>query len=103
MKITSRPKQDDIETIGEGTMRVLLTQEQLELIAAFVYNTRLGKQSDYSQAAFEILELLSNEFGDDFIDDAATLVNLQVVIEDSHGARIVETMASGPYSFSLEV
>ena len=103
MKITSRPPQDDIETIGSGKMRVLMTTEQLELLAAFLWSTRLGKQSDYSQAAFELLELLGNEFSDYFVEDAASLVNLQVIIEDSHGARVVETMASGPYSFSLEV
>lgn len=106
MKIKSRPDAADDSAeivIGNGTNVLKLSDEQLELIAALVANCRLG-QSGYSAAAYEILKLLEEEFGDDFATDAADNVDLQATIEDFHGNVIVSTVNNAnQYFVTLEV
>jgi hypothetical protein len=103
MKISSRPiENDDVVTVGSGTNRLMLTDEQLELVAALVAHCRLG-QGGYSQQAFELLELIEEEFGSDFIRDACDLVNVHATIEDDATGMLVCSTKNGGISFSLEV
>jgi hypothetical protein len=64
--------------------------EQLQLISAFLMNTRLGK-GVYKNAAFELLNEISNQYGDDFLDDAMAAVDMQVTIENSQGEVVLCT------------
>ena len=103
MKIVSRPDEDDdVVVLGSGTNKLLLTDEQLELVAALVANCRLG-QKGYSQQAFELLELIEEEFGTDFVRDACDLVDVHVTIEDDATGMLVCSTKNGGISFTLEV
>lgn len=102
MKISSRPPEDgDSIAIGSGSITLHLTDHQMELIAALMGNCRLG-QGTYSQAAFEILEMIEDEFGSDYVADASDLVNLEVTIED-HTGSVVFSTKSGAFYPTLEV
>lgn len=103
MKIVSRPDEDDdVTTLGTGNNRLLLTFEQLELVAALVANCRLG-QKGYSQQALELLNIIEEEFGTDFIGDACDAVNLHATIEDDATGMIVCSTKNGGISVTLEV
>lgn len=103
MKIVSRPNEDDeAVTIGKGTNKLLLTDEQLELVTALVAHCRLGQKS-YSKQAYELLELVEEEFGTDFVRDACDLVNVHATIEDDATGMIVCSTRNGGISFTLEV
>lgn len=82
--ISSRP---DIE---EDTISLhALSDDELELIAAFLYNTRLGiNSSRHAAAAFTLLEKISNLRGDDFAGKASDEVDFVVVVTDQHGSEI---------------
>jgi len=103
MTIVSRPQPSAPSTngLGTGSNTLNLTDEQLELVMALVYNCRLGTGTPYSQAAFELIGLIEDEFGDDFMQDASDNVNLQVTIEDEHG--LVEYETDGSQFITLEV
>lgn len=92
-----------IETdgIGSGDIRLNVTSEQLQLISAFLMTTRLGK-GVYKQAAYELMNAISNEYGDDFLDEALEDVDLQVTIENAHGEVVLKTDDS-EYFPTLEV
>lgn len=98
--ISSRP--DELMIIGSGEFELNLTTPQLELLVALVYQCRLGKNSPYSVAAGELLGTFSDEFGDDFMDNAANRVNLQATIEDDYGSTILDTRNGSMY-ITLEV
>ncbi len=103
MKIISRPKEeDDVATLGTGDNCLMLTDEQLELVTALVAQCRLG-QKGYSHAAHEILEIIEEEFGSDFVNDSCDSVNVQATIEDDSTGGIVCSTKSGNYSVTLEV
>jgi hypothetical protein len=105
MKIVSRPKQDDDELLmgmGTGNHVMLLTDAQLELIAALCYQCRLGQNTPYSVAAMEIGDMIESVHGSDFSDNAANNVDLQVTIEDDHGGVVFNTK-SGNFYPTLEV
>lgn len=103
MKIVSRPTQDAPDTIGSGSINVLLSPEQLQLITALVYNTRLGTGTVYSAAAFQLIDLIEEEYGQDFCDEALEDVNLQVSVADDQGVILVKTRKQGAFDFTLEV
>jgi len=102
MKIYSRPQQDDPVTLGSGSIDLRITPAQLELITALVYNCRLGGSSPYAAAAFELITLIDEEFGTDFMDGAADDVDIQATIEDDQSCVILSTK-SGNYFLTLEV
>ncbi len=105
MKISSRPKPlitNNSGAIGTGPHIVHLTDTQLELITALVYQCRLGQPSPYSAAAFELSEMIDVTFGTDYGDDACTKVCLEVTIEDAAGGVVLSTK-SGSYYPTLEV
>lgn len=102
MKIVSRPQEDLPTTIGSGNVTMKLSFDQLRLISALVYQCRLGQATPYSKAAFELNELIANEYGDDFMEETADDVDVQVTIEDDHGNVILSTK-SGAYYATLEV
>lgn len=101
LKIVTRPREDLDIIIGSGTNVLRLTDQQLELVAALISSCRLGQQG-YSSAAYEILDLLEEEFGSDFVNDASDRVDLQVTIEDSMGVVVFSTK-SGNFYPTLEI
>lgn len=63
-----------------------LTLDELELISAFLYITRLGHNvSPYRDAAASLLEKIAEMLGDDFISDASDNVDLVMHIVDANG------------------
>lgn len=104
MKITSRPDQEDDQPIIIGGSQYVLNldEAQMELIAALVYQCRLGASTIYSQAAFELNDMFEQVMGIDFMDDAATAVDLHVTAEDDTGGIVFSTK-SGSYYPTLEV
>lgn len=82
--ISSRP---DVE---EDTVSLhALSDDELQLIAAFLYNTRLGfNVNRHTTAAFTLLEKISDLRGDDFACDASGEVDFVVVVTDQHGSEI---------------
>lgn len=80
-KIISRP---DDQPAGEGEYLVRMDFEQLQYIGALVYNTRLGTDL-YKEAAFRLVGVMDELFGDDFLEDASQAVNLTISIEDNRG------------------
>ena len=80
-KIISRP---DDQPAGEGAFTIRMDIEELQYIGAMLYNTRLG-DSVYKEAAFKLVNTLDDLFGEDFIQDASTEVNMHVSIEDDRG------------------
>jgi hypothetical protein len=102
MKIRSRPLPSQPATIGNGFIDLKLTSEQLELISALVYNCRLGNGSVYKTAAFEIIGMIEDEYGTDFMDDASDNVDLQVTVEDD-ASNVVFSTTPGIHYITLEV
>jgi len=100
--IFSRPPDDLDIVIGTGNITLQLDSAELELIAALIYHTRLGQRTPYSVAAYTLLSKVTDTFGDDFCDDAAASVDLQVTIEDDQGGVVLSTK-SGNYYPTLEV
>ena len=86
MKIISRP--EDMP-VGQGEYLVRMDLAQLQFIGAMVYNTRLGPGT-YKEAAYELVTVMDELFGDDFIQDAANTVNMSITVEDNRGNVIAE-------------
>lgn len=96
MKLASRPEES---VIGSGPYAIKLTFEQLQLISSVLYVTRLGT-GQYQEAAFELLNTITDAFGDDFIEQSAIDVNLCVSILDDEGEALAEYPSD---DFCLEV
>ena len=102
MKIYSRPPaEDDDVLMGSGQNVLMLTDEQLELISALVCSCRLGQQG-YSNAAYEIIDMIETAYGSDWMHDASDRVDPQVCIEDS-GGNVVFNSTAGIHYVTLEV
>ena len=102
MKIYSRPPlHDDDVMMGAGQTLLPLTDEQLELIAALVCSCRLG-QHTYSNAAYEIIDMIETVYGTDWMHDATDRVDPHVTIEDSMG-NVVFNSVPGLHHVTLEV
>lgn len=81
MGLTSRPEEEET-----GLAIQALDEAELELIAAFVWNTRLGQGiSKYRDAAFTLMEKLEAVGGDDFLEEAAKNVDLRIDVMDYNG------------------
>ena len=88
--MSSRPDDDDASFSLEE-----LNHDELCLISAFLYQTKLGSGiSSYRDAAFSLLDKISDIMGDDFVADAADDVDMQIVIQDSAGNMIDRVAAS---------
>lgn len=88
--------------IGSGPVQLNVTEDQLELITAYLCLTRLGSRTRYTKAAGDLLGEIIDERGDLFIDDATSNVDLQVTVEDDAGVVIVKTFGHD-YDITLEV
>lgn len=91
MKIQSRKQ----EAGGTGAFNIHLDYEELEYIAALLYNTRLGTDSVYKQAAFKLMNTI------DFIAEAAERVDMSVSIVGADGTTPIATYSNS--SICLEV
>ena len=66
-----------------------LDVSELKLISAFLWCTRLGQGiSPYRDAAFTLMTKIEEVLGDDFIENAAIDVDLQVCVMDYQGNQI---------------
>ena len=92
LKIRSRPFA--AASIGSGAITLNISVEALYLIAGLVAHCRLGQSSPYSAAALEVMTAIGNEYGDDFISDAADDMGLAVTIEDLTGNIITQSAPS---------
>lgn len=108
MIIRSNPKEEfteiidgDDKGIGSGSIRLNVTEEQLELIAAYLAFTRLGNGT-YKQAAYQLISAISNEYGEIFFDECMNNVDMYATIEDSAGDVILQTN-DGEHEFTIEV
>lgn len=63
-----------------------MTDEELELISAFLWVTRLGRHvSPHRDAAFSLMTKIEELKGDKFMEHAALDVDMKVDIIDSNG------------------
>lgn len=66
---------------------VNLSPDELKLVSAFLYNTRLGFGNDFKKAAKDILAGIDQGAGQNFTEDAANEVGLYVTLDDAEGNR----------------
>jgi hypothetical protein len=65
---------------------VTLSFEELQLVGAFLWVTRLGKSvSPYSDAAFTLMDKIEELMGNDFLEHAGIDVDMKVDILDQQG------------------
>lgn len=77
--ISSRPDDSGLEINT-------LTFDELELISAFLYCTRLGSGvSPYRDAAYSLMEKIVDMLGDQFMADASSNVDMVFDIIDTNG------------------
>lgn len=74
MKIYSRPEG---QVYGEGAYSIAVDIEELELIAAFLYVTRLGKGT-YKAAAYKLMTTVESIFDDGFLELSSDSIDLHV-------------------------
>lgn len=97
MNLSSRPEVEEEPGLAIGW----LTNEELELICAFLYPTRLGKGiSPYRDAAFTLMEKIEALKGSPFIDTAAANVNLMIDVLDNHGI-VIQTLTQDGVEFTV--
>lgn len=66
-----------------------LDVDELKLISSFLWCCRLGHGiSPYRDAAFTLMTKIEEVLGDDFIEEAAADVDLQVCVMDYQGNQI---------------
>lgn len=97
MKIKSRPGP---VSIGSGDYTFNMTFEEAQLIASYLYVTRLGGGAVYKHAAFELLNALEEAFDEDFAMEASHDVGLTVSRIDVDDT-IIDTLDVD--EFTLEV
>ena len=97
MKISSRPGE---EPAGEGAYTLRMDLEELQLISAYLYNTRLGLNA-YQMAAFKLMHTIESLFGDDFTEDAASSVDLYVSKLGVDGDTIIEQYHNTEVAFEV--
>lgn len=90
--LSSRP--DD----GEDDDKIVLDDldfEELQLISAFLWSTKLGRGvSPYRDAAFTLMTKIEDMMGQDFIQESSEDVDLQIAIVDSAGNQIDRVSAT---------
>lgn len=104
MKIVSRPDQNEIDEmygIGDGENVLRLTDDQFELVLALVCMCRLGNNSKYCDAAFELGTAVDKALGPDAMMEAFENVGAEVTIEDDTGSLIFESDSS--HTINIEV
>lgn len=102
MKICSRPPEDEDDiVIGTGAHQLRIDDEQLELLAALLCTCRLGQQK-YSNAAYEMINMIENVYGADWMHNATDKVDPHVSVEDAQGG-VVFSSIPGTHYITLEV
>jgi hypothetical protein len=91
MRISSRPGG---APVGTGTYRVNVGIEELRLIGALMYITRLGGGT-YKEAAFRLLGTIEEFFGEDFVEQASTAVGLRVSVLAADGVTVKHVLHGG--------
>lgn len=93
--ISSRPDELEMGFLDE------LDEDELRLIAALLYNVRLGPGSVFREAAFSLMQKLEDYTDDhDFTHDSGQLVNVKINVMDPNGAKLM-TLAND--CFEIEV
>jgi hypothetical protein len=75
---------------------VNLTHPELQLIAALLYQTRLGKNNIYKTAAADVMTGIEAANGSNYVDQAHTEVGVYFTLEDFDG-NVAATLNS-PYA-----
>lgn len=102
MKISSRPQPSTADVqLGTGKNVLNLTDEQLELVTALMCSCRLGHQP-YATAAYEVIEMIEEQFGSDWMYGVTDKVDPHVTVED-HSGSVVFASVSGIHHITLEV
>lgn len=102
MKIYSRPPaEDDDVLMGSGQNVLMLTDEQLELVTALVCSCRLGHHA-FATAAYEIIDMIETQYGNDWMHAATEKVDPQVSVEDARGSVVFNSIP-GLHHITLEV
>lgn len=90
--ISSRPWLADEDS---GMKLEEMDFNELKLIASFLWTTRLGAgMSPYRDAAFTLMQKIEALLGDDFMEEAATDVDLHICIMDASGYQVDRVPAS---------
>lgn len=85
MTIRTRPIEDE-DSVGSGPYCIRLEFEELQLIAAYLGMTRLGKDP-YKTVAFDLLQKVEELAGtSQFTSDAFDAIAPMVTVETSSGA-----------------
>jgi len=80
MILSSRPEETE-DTVGSGPYLMRMEIEELQLLATFLWVTRLGK-GPYKEAAFNLMNNIDALMGDDFMQEASEDVNMSISIVD---------------------
>jgi len=99
LKIRSRPLLENIQ-VGHGPYSINVTFEELQLIGAYLFTTRLGQGSVYKRSALNLLNALDEVFDEDFTENAFTDVGLTISHVDPNDT-IINTLVAD--EFVLEV
>lgn len=86
---TRADSQDDDIHLGTGKFSLRLTEDQLRLIAAFLYITKLG-HGGWNQEAYQIVSAIEDVSHDDFIEESFEYVQPFFSVTDDKD-NIVET------------
>lgn len=85
---------------GDGEYIIAVTQEQLQLIAAYCGLTTLGLNRPFREAAADLMQTIVDAMDDeDFLQDSLELIQPTVTIHDSNTWSPLETYDA----FSLNV
>lgn len=88
MKIFSRPES---VVAGSGNYTIKMDFEELQLIAAVLFITRLGSGSPYRDAALKLLTTLEQGlFDSDFTAEAGDDVDLSISVLSDDGDTILK-------------
>ena len=87
MKIVSRPFE---QPMGSGSYTLKMDFEDIQLLSAYLYITRLG-DGVFKQSAYKLLNTFEDTFGSDFLEEAAEEVDMIISrVDDEDGDTILE-------------
>jgi len=81
MKLSSRP---DAMVVGSGPYTMKFELQDLELIGALLFITRLGNGT-YKMAAYNMINSIESLLGEDFLEEASANVTPVFSVVDDRG------------------
>lgn len=84
-----------IKTTSKGNVKLTISVDQLTMISKLVTLMQLGDHNKFSEAASELLHMLEQEFGTDWLDDLDKSLSVTIkdvvthqIIADNHYAMM---------------